>query len=333
MSAEKIIIEFKKKKYKPVYWLEGEESFFIDEVVDYAEKNILTEAEAGFNLTVFYGRDAEWANVVNACRRYPMFAENQVVILKEAQMMKEIGRLEGYILNPQPSTIFIVAHKDKKIDGREKLGKLLKTKTEYFLSAKVKDYQLSAWVTGYLSTNGYAITSKAQQLLIDHIGNDLNRLTNEVEKITVNLGDKKQITEDHIEEFVGISKEYNSFELQAAIMNRNLSKALTIIQYFESNPKAAPIQLILPTLYAFFSKVYLIFGLPHTNDESAVASALGISPFMTRDYISAAKNYKSAGVEQIILLLHEYNLKSIGINSSNVSDASLLKEMVVKIII
>jgi DNA polymerase-3 subunit delta len=329
MSAEKIIADWKKKQFKPIYWLEGEEPFFIDQVVDYAEHQILSEAEAGFNLTIFYGKDAEWASVVNACMRYPMFAERQVVILKEAQQMRDLEKLEGYIENPLPSTIFIVSHKEKKVDGRGKLAKLLKLKGEVFSTKKMYESQIPEWANNMVQQHGLTISKKALYLLAEHIGNDLSRIQNEIEKLAVNLGSRKNITEDDIENYIGVSKEFNVFELQTAIAQKNLSKAIRIIQYFEANPKAGPIQMILPALYNFFSKVYMIFSV-NNPDEKTVASALGVNPYFVKDYLGAAKRYDYQGVEKILLLLHQYNLRGIGVNDGNTSDAGLMKEMAVK---
>lgn len=191
MSAEKIITEWKKGSFKPVYWLEGEEPFFIDQVVDYAEKHLLNESETGFNLTVFYGKDADWPSVVNACRRYPMFAERQVVILKEAQQMRDIEKLEAYVDNPQPSTVFVVSYKDKKVDGRSKLAKVLKQKGEMLTTKKIYDSQLPEWAGQVVKQHGLSITQKALSLLVDHIGNDLSRIQNEIEKLAVNLNARK----------------------------------------------------------------------------------------------------------------------------------------------
>jgi DNA polymerase III subunit delta len=330
LSAEQIIRDWKRKIYKPVYWLEGEEEYFINEVMDFAEHQILPEEEKSFNLTIFYGKDADWASVVNACRRYPMFAERQVVLLKEAQQMREIAKLEPYIMQPLGSTIFVVSYKDKKVDGRSKLAKLLKEKGELLSTKKMYDNQLTEWVTELLQSRGLTIQQKALALLIDHIGNDLMRIKSEVEKIQINLGSRKMIDEDDVEKYVGISKEYNAFELQIALAKKDLAKSLRIIQYFESNPKAAPIQLVIPTLYSFFSKVYMIFGIPGPDDKTA-ASVLGVSPFFVKDYLLAAKNYGFAGTENALLLLHQYNLKSVGVGSVNVEDASLMKELVAKL--
>lgn len=330
MSAEKIISDWKKKLFKPVYWLEGEEDYFIDKIVHYAEHNILTEAEAGFNLTVFYGRDADWTMVINSCKRYPMFAERQVVILKEAQHMRDIDKLESYIGQPLSSTVFIVAYKEKKVDGRTQLAKLLKTKAELFTTKKMYDNQLPDWTNELIKGKGYTISQKGVLLLVDHIGNDLNRIDNEVDKMLVNLGSRTNITEDDIEKYVGVSKEYNPFELQSAMAAKDLPKAMRIIQYFEANPKAAPIQLILPTLYNLFSKTYMIFGQTG-NDDKTIAANIGVNAWFVKDYLLVARNYGYNGVEKALLLLHHYNLKSVGVNDTGSSDASLLKEMVAKI--
>ena len=193
MSAEKIIGEWKKKTFKPVYWLEGEEPYFIDTIVDFAEHKILNESEAGFNLTVFYGRDADWASVLNACMRYPMFAEKQVVLLKEAQYMKDIEKLENYVSKPLNSTIFVVGYKDKKLDARTKFAKLIKEKGEVVTTKKMYDNQLPEWTSQMIASHGLTINPKALALLVDHIGNDLNRLQNEVEKLSVNLAGRKTI--------------------------------------------------------------------------------------------------------------------------------------------
>ena len=331
MSVEKILSGWRKKQFKPVYWLEGEEDYFIDQLTQYAEQQILSEAEAGFNLTIFYGRDAVWSDVINACMRYPMFAEKQVVLLKEAQQFKELDRLEPYISKPLSSTIFIVAHKEKKVDGRSKLAKVLKEKAEVYTTKKIHDNQLPEWASELIQSKGLSINQRALHLLVEHIGNDLSRISNEVNKLMLNLGDRKQITENDIEQFIGISKDYNAFELQNAFGRKDLARALTIIQYFEHNPKAGPIQLILPVLYNFFSKLYVLLSLP-SRDEKTVAAALGVSPFFVRDYLGAASKFNFESVEKILLLLDHYNLRSVGVNDVGTSHASLMKEMAVKMI-
>lgn len=330
MSVEKILGDWKKLKFKPVYWLEGEEEYYIDKLMQYAEHNILSEADAGFNLTVFYGKDADWTAIINACRRYPMFAERQVVLLKEAQQMRDIDKLEAYIEKPLTSTVFVVSYKEKKVDGRSKLAKLLKDKAEVFTTKKMYDNQLPDWTAELVRSKGYTISQKALLLLVDHIGNDLSRIDKEIDKLLVNAAGRGNITEDDIERYVGVSKEYNVFELQDAFAKKDKAKAIRIIQYFESNPKAAPIQLILPSLYNFFSKAYMTFGQSST-DEKAIAAAIGVNFYFVKDYITAVRNYKYEGIENGLLLLHAYNLKSIGVGSVGTEDASLLKELVVKI--
>lgn len=329
MAVEKIISEWKKNSFKPVYWLEGEEEYYIDKAVEYAEHHILPESEASFNLTVFYGRDANWADVINACRRYPMFAERQVVILKEAQQMRDVEKLEAYVDNPLHSTVFVVSYKDKKVDGRTSFAKTLKAKAVLVTTKKMYDNKLPEWTQELVQSKGLTISAKGLALLVDHIGNDLSRIENEIDKLSVNLGKRKGITEEDIEEFIGVSKDFNVFELQAALAKKDLAKAIRIIQYFEANPKSAPIQLVLPSLYSFFSKVFMVFGAG-SHDEKSVAAALGINPYFIKDYMQAANLYKFEGVEKILLLLHTYNLKSVGVNDAGTEDASLMKEMVVK---
>jgi DNA polymerase-3 subunit delta len=331
MSADKIIADWKKGNFKPIYWLEGDEPFFIDQVVHYAEHKILPESEASFNLSIFYGKDADWSSVVNACMRYPMFAEKQVVILKEAQQMRDIEKLESYIDNPLASTIFVVSFKEKKVDGRSKLAKTLKSKGEMLTTKKMYDSQLPEWVNQMVASHQLTIAPKALNLLVDHIGNDLSRLQNEVEKLAVNLAGRKNITEDDIEKYIGVSKDFNVFELQDALGKRDLAKTIRIIHYFEANPKAAPIQMILPALYNYFSKVFMLYSLPNITEQSA-AAALGVNPFFVKEYIATARRYDYEGIEKVLLLLHQYNLRSIGVHDAGTSDAGLLKELAVKMI-
>ncbi len=333
MSIEKILGDWERKIFKPVYWLEGEEVYFIDQLTNHAEHHILNESEASFNLTVFYGKDANWADIINACRRYPMFAERQVVLLKEAQHMREkdLEKLEPYIDNPMPSTIFIVAYKEKKLDGRKKFSKLIQEKGVLFSTKKISENKLNEWIEQLIMQKGYKTTPKALALLADHTGNDLSRIAHEVDKLAVNLGKRQTISENDIEQYTGISKEFNAFELQSALANKDLPKAIRIIRYFEANPKAAPIQMILPLLYSFFSKTFTVLGC-RTTDEKAIAAQTGITPYFVKDYIRAARLYSQSGVEKTLLLLHQYNLKSLGIGDNGTEDAALLKEMVVKIV-
>ncbi|HMF72363.1 MAG TPA: DNA polymerase III subunit delta [Flavitalea sp.] len=329
MTGEKILKDWQQKLYKSIYWLEGDEEYFIDQVVKYAEHHILSESESSFNLSIYYGKDAIWSDIINACMRYPMFAERQVVILKEAQQMKDSAKLEGYIERPLKSTIFVVAYKDKKIDGRSRLAKILKESGGLVTTKKMYDNQLPEWTTELVRSKGYGIQPKALQLLVDHIGNDLSRIDNEVNKLLLNIGSRKTISEDDVERFVGISKEYNSFELQTALARKDLPRAMKIINYFEANPKAGPIMLVLPTLYNLFSKTFMIFG-QDSSDEKAVAATIGVSPFFVKDYLLTARNYGMEGVENALLLLHHYNLRGLGVNDGGSTDASLMKELMAK---
>ncbi|HSN09451.1 MAG TPA: DNA polymerase III subunit delta [Hanamia sp.] len=329
MTASSIITNWKNKEFKPVYWLEGDEDYFIDEVMEFAEKKILSESEAEFNQTIFYGKDANWADIVNACRRYPMFAERQVVLLKEAQQMKDVEKLESYVENPLPSTILVVSYKGKTLDGRQKFSKLIKKKGEVFLSKKMYENQLPGWINSYLQTNGFTIKPKAMALLVDHIGNDLSRIVNEIEKLSLNLKEKN-ITEDDIEKFIGISKEYNIFELQNALSRKDQAKAIRIIQYFEANPKAVPIQLILPSLYSYFSKILTVYQM-HDKSERAIKPVFNYNPALVEQVMETIKNYSFLEMEQVILLLHDANLKSIGIGNTGISTGALMKELSYKI--
>jgi len=243
--------------------------------------------------------------------------------------MKDIEKLEAYIENPLHSTVFVVSYKEKKLDARKKFTKLIKEKGVLVTTKKMYDSQLPEWTQELLQSKGLTISQKGLVLLIDHIGNDLTRIENEIDKISVNLGKRTTITEDDIEQYIGVSKDFNVFELQSALAAKDIARSIRIIQYFEANPKAAPIQLVLPSLYSFFSKVFMMFGA-NTIDEKALASAIGVNPFFIKDYLRAAKLYTYPGVEKVLLLLHHYNLKSVGVGDTGTEDASLLKEMIVK---
>ena len=331
MSADKILNEWKKETFKPVYWIEGEEEYYIDEVMKYAEHSILSPAEAEFNQTVFYGKDAEWVDVINACKRYPMFASKQVVLLKEGQQMKDIDLLEPYILKPLASTVLVISYKGKTLDGRTKLGKTLKEKAEIFTSKRVYENKLIPWVSDFVSSKGYSISSRALMLLTDHLGNDLSRIANEIEKLTMNLGKRKEISEDDIENYVGISKDYNIFELQNAICSKDMVKAITIIQYFEGNPKAGPIQQLLVVLYNYFSKIMMVFEMSDKS-ERAIAPMFYNNSVLTKKALDTMLKYSETGIEAALMLIHEYNLKSLGIRNPGSSNSSLMKELAYKLI-
>ena len=330
MSVEKIIGNWKKKDFKPIYWLEGEEEYYIDQVMNYAEHELLSAAEASFNLTVFYGKDADYAAIINACRRYPMNADKQVVLLKEAQHMKDLEKLEPYINAPMASTIFVVGYKDKGLDKRKKMYKTVQANAEVLSTKKIADHKIQEWIMDVVKNKGYSIQPKSAALLEEHTGNDLNKIINEIEKLSINLAGKKIITEDDIEKYIGVSKEYNVFELQAAIAKKDLAKSIKIINYFESNPKAGAIQALLPALYGYFSKIYIVYGMNDKSD-TALKPLFYFNPVALSQAKDAMRNYGATGVEKILLLLHHYDLKSKGVGDNGTSGALLMKEMVAKI--
>ena len=332
MSVEKIIGAWQKKSYKPLYWLEGEEEYYIDIVMNYAEHELLTTAEAEFNLTIFYGKDADWIKVINACKRYPMYADKQVVLLKEAQHMKEIDKLEAYFAAPLSTTILVVGYKAKGLDKRTKLYNTVKATAEVLTTKKIAEGHLQEWIITLVKNKGYTIKPKSAALLEEHTGNDLSRIENEIDKLLVNLQHKKTIDDDDIEKYIGVSKEYNLFELQAAIAYKNMAKAFTILNYFESNPKAAAIQAVLPAMYSFFSKVYAVYGMVDKSD-AALKPFFYYNPSSLAQAKETMKCYGYNGIEAIILLLHHYDLKSKGVQDTGTDGAILMKEMVAKIMI
>lgn len=331
---DKILSAWKNKDFKPVYWFQGEEDYYIDRLLQFAERNILSEAEAEFNLSVFYGKDAQWQDIINSCRRYPIFSERQVVLLKEAQEMdvRKLEQLTPCFLHPLNSTVFIVGYKDKGLDKRTKFAKVIAENAAMFTFPKIKDNKVQEWIMTRAKEKKIEITPKAVCLLEEHIGNDLSRLDNELGKLIINLKQGKAIDEDDIEKYIGISKEYNVFALQEAISNKQLAKAMAILNYFGSNPKLVSIQMALPALYAHFGKVYGAFGLKdHT--ASTLMPEFYYNPLSVQQAQQTIMNYGFEGVSKIILLLNKYNLRSVGIDDAGTSSAALLKELVTKIIL
>jgi DNA polymerase-3 subunit delta len=258
-----------------------------------------------------------------------MFAERQVVILKEAQQLRDIEKLEPYFEQPLSSTILIIAHKEKKLDNRKKVARLIKEKGAYVFFKKLSEKDIASWIEQRLAERAYKIAPRALLLMVDHLGSDLSRIAQEIEKLQLNCKPGSVIDEDAIERFVGVNKEFNVFELQTALAQKDFLKAFRIVQYFKQNPKAAPLQLILPLLYSFFSKVYMLFGTDATDDRT-IAGQLGIPPFSIRNYKEAARLYGYKGTELNLLLLHQYNLKSVGVGAASTDDSSLLKELIFK---
>lgn len=340
MSAVEIIKDLKARKFKPLYLLQGEEPYFIDQVVDYIEHNVLNDGEKGFNQTVLYGKDTDMATILTAAKRYPMMSEYQVIVVKEAQDLKWPKEGEGsgkeaevvlnYFEKPLPSTILVFAYKYATFDKRKKIYKTISKSGTIFQSDLVRDYKLAPWIEDFIKEKGYKIAPQAVALMAEYLGTDLSKIANEVEKLCLNISKDTTIQTDHIQKNIGISKEYNVFELQKALATRNVLKCNQIINYFAANPKANPMVMIMANLNGYFTKILKYHYLPNKNDA---AKELGVSPYFIKDYEVAARTFNDAKTFQIISLLREYDLKSKGLDSTgNVSDGELMKEMVFKMI-
>ena len=327
-----LISQWEKGIFKPLYIFQGEEPYYIDLLVDRALERIIPEQERSFNQTVLYGKDTEWTTLVNTCMRYPMQAERQLVVLREAQMMNGFEKLESYFENPSPSTVLIVAYKGKSIDKRTKLFKTIQKQGVAIDSDGVFDNQVPDWIEQYCQSVGLSIGPKAIALLADHIGNDLTRIVNELEKLKINFKDRQTVTEDDIESFIGISKEYNIFELQAALANRNTAAVLNIVRYYEANPKAAPMPYLTATLYSFFSKLYMLAGAGAVHDQ-AVSTAYNRNPAAIQAAKNMMRQYGFTGIQQIILLLQQYNMKGMGVDDAGMDDGMLTRELMLKILL
>jgi DNA polymerase III subunit delta len=331
MTYEQIIDKLKNKIYYPVYFLSGEEAYYIDEISDYIEKNVLTETEKEFNQTVIYGRDTSVQAVVSAAKRYPMMANYQVVIVKEAQNIEKIEDLASYVEHPLHSTLLVINYKYKKIDKRKTFAKMLEKNCVLFESKKLYDNQVPAWIAGFVSQKGYRITSKATAMLAEYLGTDLGKIVNEVSKLVLNIPGKSEINENLVEQNIGISKDFNIFELNNAIGTRNIVKANQIANYFAANPKENPLVKTIIMLFSYFSKI-LIFHQLADKSRNNVASALSVSPAFVKDYETAARNYSPKKLVQIVSILREYDLKSKGVNNISTSEGELLREMLFKIL-
>lgn len=325
---KKILRSLEKREYAPVYLVDGEEAFYIDLLTEHFEDKILQPAERDFNLMVLYGKDTEWPDVVNACRRFPMFAERQVVILKDAAQMRNINELASYIENPSPTTVFLIEHRFKKADGRGKLVKVAKEKGYYFTSDKVRDMQVPGWIQSYGNEIGFAVGEREAQILATFLGNDLQKIANEIAKVRINVPDEKALTAEMIQKYIGVSREYNVFEFPEALTNQDKDKLYRMLAYFIANPKSSPMPLLIGSFYSHFSKLYQASFLGKSSDQDA-AKALGTYPNRARQMINAAHRYSLAKIEACILLLGQYSTRTVGINS-NAGDRELLKEMVGK---
>lgn len=339
MTAAEILKDIKNRKYKPLYLLHGEEPYFIDLVSNYIEHSLLPEAEKGFNQTVVYGKDTEIMAVLNAAKRYPMMADYQVVLVKEAQDMKwgkdddgkkSIDPLLSYLENPLPSTILVFCYKYGKFDKRKKTYKAIEKSGLVFESAPLYDSKIPAWIEGYISDKGYKINQQASAMLSEYLGNDLSKIANELEKLMLNVSAGQEITLKHIHDNIGISKEYNVFELQTALSKKDAFKVNQIINYFEANPKANPIVLVLGNLNNYFSKV-LAYHYVKDKSQQNLARELGVNPYFVKDYEQAGRSYNYQKTMQIISYLREYDLKSKGVES-NAPHGELMKELMFKIL-
>lgn len=327
----KIINDIKAGNIKPIYFLMGDEPYYIDKLTEFIENNILSEDEKGFNQMVIYGRDTTVEDIVSNAKRYPMMAERQVVIVREAQeLAKTIDKLESYVENPQPTTVLVIAYKYKTLDKRKKMTKLLEKNAVLFESKKMYDNQVGTWITRVLQGRGLTIDPKANAMLVEFLGNDLSRISNEIDKLQIILPKGTTISAKHIEENIGFSKDFNVFELQNALGAKNQVKAYQIAQYFADNPKDNPMVVTTSLVFAFFVKLLKYHGLKDKNPKN-VAAALSISPFFVKDYDVALRNYPMKKVSSIVATLRDIDNKSKGIGANAMSNHDMLKEMLVKI--
>lgn len=327
----KIINDIKAGNIKPIYFLMGEESYYIDKLTEYLEENLLTEDEKGFNQMVLYGRDTTIDDIVSNAKRYPMMAERQVIIVKEAQdLSKTIDKIEAYVENPQPTTVLIFAYKYGKVDKRKKWIKSLAKKHLLFESEKLKDFKVADWIKRVLQGRGFSIEPKAAIMLQEFLGNDLSRIANELTKLEIILPKGSTITPDHVEQNIGISKDFNVFELRKAIGEKNHHKAFQIFNYFHQNPKSVPKVLLIGQLFGYFSNLLKYHGLKDKS-QGSVASALGIHPYFVDEYKIAAANFPMRKVSMVISNLKIIDGKSKGVGASNMEDIELYKEFLISV--
>jgi len=335
-KPETVLKDLKAGKYAPIYFLQGEESFYIDQIANYIENHALTLAEKGFNQTVIYGKEANMKQIMHHAKRFPMMAQRQVVIVKEAQEITDFrtesakNLLTSYCQKPLPTTVLVFCHKHKKVDSRTKLAKTLAKTSVLVNTKKLYDNQLPAKVVEIFKEKNYKISAKASVIFAEHIGNNLSRLVNEADKLLLNLPEGTEIAEAHIAEHVGISKEFNTFELQDAIGQKNILKVNQIVHFFAQNPKDHPVIPIIALLFGYFSKLLLMH---HSADKSKpnLAKKLGVNPYFIDGYLRAGRNYPLSKVVQVISFLRRADLQSKGIQS-NRKDDEILKELVFKIL-
>lgn len=330
MTFDNIMADLRAGKFRPVYFLMGEEPFFIDSITDFLAGQILSESEKAFNQLILYGRDTDIGNIISYARKFPMIASRQVIIIKEAQNLKSLEGLEHYLAAPLNSTILAFAYKYKKIDKRTRLAKLLAEKSVLLDSDKIREDKMPDWISNHLTVQGYQIERKAATLLVDFLGNDLGRIINELGKLILVLpSGSKQITAGLIEKNIGISKDFNNFELNRALISRDIVKANRIISYFNNNPRNNPLVVTISSLFFYFSKILLYHGLQDKSKEN-VARELGINPYFVAEYQQASRTFTLAKTRQVIAWLRQYDLMSKG--ASAASDGELLKELIYRIL-
>jgi DNA polymerase III subunit delta len=332
VTYEEIMADLKNRIFKPVYFLAGEEPYYIDLITDYIQEKVLPESEKAFNQIIVYGDDTNISSIIDTARRFPMMSTHQVLIIKEAQSLKKLEDLVFYLEKPLLSTILVFSYKYKTIDKRTKLYKTLESHGVYFESAKLRDYQIPPWIDRYLMLKGIKTEPNASAMLTEYLGTDLHKIGNELEKLIITLpAGKPIITSALIEKNIGISKDYNNFELQKAIGEKNILKANMIIHYFADNPKDNPITLSIASLFGFFSKL-LLFHYLTDKSKNNVASVLKVNPYFVKDYETSASKYNVSKTMQIISLLRTYDLRSKGCGDAGTDPGDLLKEMVFRIL-
>ena len=333
LTYEDVMKELKSGRFKPVYYFMGEESYYIDLLSDYIAHHILTETEQEFNLTVLYGADVDMASVITAAKRYPMMAEHQVIIVKEAQALRGLDELSYYLQRPLLSTILVFCHKHGTLDRRKKVAAEIEKIGTLFESKKIKESQLPSFITNYLKRKGAEVEPKAASMLSDFVGTDLSRLTGELDKLILTLASgATRITPEQVERHIGISKDFNNFELRSALVEKDILKANRIIHYFEENPKSNPIQMTLSLLFSFFSNLMLAYYAPEKS-ENGIAGFLGLrSPWQAREYMSAMRRYSGVKTMQIIGEIRYTDARSKGVGNSSLSDGDLLRELIFKIL-
>lgn len=332
ITYEDIISDLRKRIFKPVYFLAGEEPYYIDLISDYIEEKVLSDSEKAFNQIIIYGEDTTIRDIIETARRFPMMATHQVILIKEAQSLKKIDDLLIYLEKPLLSTILVFNYKYKTIDKRTKLFKTLESQAIYFESPRLRDYQVPGWIERYLMAKGLKCDPSASAMMTDYLGTDLHKIANELDKLLITLPkDKKLITTDLIEKNIGISKDYNNFELQKAVGERNVLKANMIVMYFSNNQKDNPITLTIASLFSFFTKL-LTWHYLTDKSKNNVASVLKVNPFFVRDYETSAAKYNASQTIAVISLLRTYDMKSKGFGDLSTEPGDLLKELIFKII-